>query len=106
MKLLGPGDQWGGAENLENQFVLIFPHPVLILGPNFKRGTLVLGVFPQISGVFMCSFRGETSVGANLNPFCTSGVWHSVAGAVSTHHHLYPGFFFMNLRQSALYAGG
>ena len=30
---------------------------------------------------------------------------HCVAGAVSTHHHLYPGFFFMNLRQSALDAG-
>ena len=30
---------------------------------------------------------------------------HCVAGAVSTHHHPYPGFFFMNLRQSALDAG-
>ena len=30
---------------------------------------------------------------------------HCVAGAVSTHHHPYPGFFFMNLCQSALDAG-
>ena len=30
---------------------------------------------------------------------------HCVAGVVSTHHHPYPGFFFMNLRQSAFDAG-
>ena len=37
---------------MENQFALFFPHPVLILGPNFKRVPLVLGVFPQISSEF------------------------------------------------------
>ena len=30
---------------------------------------------------------------------------HCVTGVVSTHHHPYPGFFCMNLPESALYAG-
>ena len=49
--------------------------------------------------------RCQHTVFFNCSALKVTKCQHCVAGAVSTHHHLYPGFFFMNLRQSALYAG-
>ena len=54
---------------------------------------------------FIAWTRDEHSPVSFTSPGRSSRSRHCVAGAVSTHHHPYLGFFFMNLRQSALDAG-
>ena len=97
-----------------SRLLLLFPLPAVHKERTWKsRPSLVprlnWGTEGSGSRYFSCLLRtcNSASLSGLFHLFSPHAVWpfHCVAGAVSTHHHLYPGFFFMNLRQSALDAG-